>query len=173
MNKMHKYIAAPPTAVEPPPPSKQVSLGETFELRCRAVGTPVPHINWRKNWGPVCPPPRLLLPIQLMIVNINICSCTQTSEGGLGILVIKGAQDIDAGAYTCEAINVNARILVVPDCIVTVGGGGNCNPMGSVSTQPGPDGRCVCKVYILAEQLCMYSCTIYRNGQLDHCAINV
>ena len=54
-------------------------------------------INWRKNWGPVCEAPR----------------CTQTSENGLGILVINGAQEIDAGAYTCEAINVNSRILVV------------------------------------------------------------
>ncbi len=95
----HTRVAVKPTGVEPPPPFKQVSLGGTFELRCRAVGVPVPHINWRLNWGPVCPPPR----------------CVQTSTDGVGVLVVKEAQvctsRLNARAHIHRA-SMLARTLV-------------------------------------------------------------
>uniref|UniRef100_A0A914WGJ7 Basement membrane-specific heparan sulfate proteoglycan core protein n=1 Tax=Plectus sambesii TaxID=2011161 RepID=A0A914WGJ7_9BILA len=95
-----------PTVVEPPETAKQVPVGTTFKLNCRAVAVPEAYINWRLNWGPVCDPPR----------------CTQTSEGGVGTLTVNNAQEIDQGAYTCEAINVKGRVLATPDCILYVRG---------------------------------------------------
>lgn len=67
---------AKPSVVEPPVPQLQVRPGETITITCRAVGVPVPYINWRLNWGPVCPPPR----------------CTQTSQNGHGTLKITDAR---------------------------------------------------------------------------------
>jgi dystroglycan 1 len=90
----HTHVAVKPTGVEPPPPFKKVSLGSTFELRCRAVGVPVPHINWRLNWGPVCPPPR----------------CVQTSNDGVGVLVVKEAQ-VCIGRLSTHAHTHRASML--------------------------------------------------------------
>lgn len=56
------------------------------------------------------------------------------------------SQTGDQGAYTCEAINVVSRILVTPDCIVTVTSRGDCDPVGAVSPMPDANGRCICKV---------------------------
>lgn len=67
-----------PTVVEPPETNKEVPVGSTFKLNCRAVAEPEPYINWRLNWGPVCDPPR----------------CTQTSEGGVGTLTVTDAKSV-------------------------------------------------------------------------------
>ncbi|KHJ45819.1 immunoglobulin domain protein [Trichuris suis] len=121
----------PPVCVEPPQREISVRCGNTVMMSCRAVGVPVPYINWRLNWGPTCGPPR----------------CTQSTDQGLGKLTIRNASDIDQGAYTCEAINSKGRILATPDAILTVtcpGVSGVCSSAGSV----GPDrrtGGCQCK----------------------------
>lgn len=46
-------LPVPPNVIEPPPPRKDVRLGETIILECRSVGMPTPYINWRLNWGKV------------------------------------------------------------------------------------------------------------------------
>ncbi|CAI4227289.1 unnamed protein product [Auanema sp. JU1783] len=130
-----------PTVVEPPETNKQVPMGDTFRLTCKAVGVPEPYINWRLNWGPVCEPPR----------------CLQSSEGGYGTLTVNNAQPADQGAYTCEAINVKGRVLATPDCIVRIVNNPNptlpprpppapiCDTRGAVSPYPDQSGRCECK----------------------------
>uniref|UniRef100_A0A5S6QFK1 Basement membrane proteoglycan n=1 Tax=Trichuris muris TaxID=70415 RepID=A0A5S6QFK1_TRIMR len=121
----------PPVCVEPPQREITVQCGNTVMMSCRAVGVPVPYINWRLNWGPTCGPPR----------------CTQSTFQGLGKLTIRNASEIDQGAYTCEAINSKGRILATPDAILTVtchGVGGLCSSAGAI----GPDrrtGGCQCK----------------------------
>lgn len=73
---MHHCIAVVPEVVEPPVRELSVCRGQVIAITCRAVGGPIPHINWRLNWGPVCPPPR----------------CTQVSENGRGTLTIRDAK---------------------------------------------------------------------------------
>ena len=97
---------AGPTIVEPPNPGKEVNIGETVIITCRAVGFPVPIISWRLNWGNIPDAPRV----------------TFTSVDGLGTLTIRDFQASDQGAYSCEAINNQNAIIATPDSIITLFG---------------------------------------------------
>ncbi|VDP08630.1 unnamed protein product, partial [Soboliphyme baturini] len=121
---------APPICVQPPVREITVRCGETVVLECKAVGVPVPFINWRLNWGNTCGPPR----------------CIQKSDRGYGVLTITD------GAYTCEAINNKGRILATPDAILTV----QCQETGACSAA-GTAGenvqgkKCLCKHHVTGE----------------------
>lgn len=91
--------------MQPPIRTLTVCLGHTFKLECRAQGFPVPFINWRLNWGHVCPEPRCWM---------------VTDEIGHGTLTVTNAQWEDAGAYSCEAINTKGREFAIPDAIVKI-----------------------------------------------------
>ncbi|KAG7156955.1 Basement membrane-specific heparan sulfate proteoglycan core protein-like 4, partial [Homarus americanus] len=100
-----------PTILRPPPRNKMVQVYETFTLTCLAIGTPVPIVVWRLNWGHV--PDR----------------CEMTSDNGEGTLVCPRAQATDQGAYSCEALNSMGSVFAQPDCIVQVKGGSPvCQP---------------------------------------------
>ncbi|XP_071839760.1 basement membrane-specific heparan sulfate proteoglycan core protein-like isoform X3 [Apostichopus japonicus] len=104
VDRSDEYACTPPNVTVPPNTPITVTRGETIVIRCVAVGTPTPIISWRLNWGPIPPPPRVFT----------------TSEDGVGVLTITNAQESDSGAYTCEAMNNQGYILVVPDAIVIV-----------------------------------------------------
>ncbi|XP_037075728.1 basement membrane-specific heparan sulfate proteoglycan core protein-like isoform X4 [Pollicipes pollicipes] len=118
-----------PLIGEPPPSMLNVQTGDVFVIRCRAVGTPVPEISWRLNWGHV--------PFK----------CRQESSGGLGTLTCPNAQVSDQGAYSCEAINIKGSVFAVPDTIVMVSGsGGICQPpdFNSAALTNADCQRCFC-----------------------------
>jgi hypothetical protein len=98
-----------PRIVSGPVRTLSVITGETFKLHCQADGLPEPYINWRLNWGHVCPEPR----------------CFSTQENGRGTLTVTDAQLSDSGAYSCETLNSEGREFAVPDAIVTVITGSN------------------------------------------------
>ena len=93
-----------PTVIQPPPASREVQQGETVVIACEAIGTPVPLIIWRLNWGHVGDAPRVF----------------STTEQGRGTLTIKDARAEDEGAYTCEALNSKGTIFAQPDTILVV-----------------------------------------------------
>lgn len=95
---------APPTITQPPPDTLTVEEGATITISCTAVGTPIPIISWRLNWGHIPPPPRV----------------TVISENGRGTVTIHDARPSDQGAWSCEAINSKDSVLAVPDCILVV-----------------------------------------------------
>lgn len=79
-----------------------LSIGETFEITCTAVGVPVPEIVWRKNWGHIP------------------SKCRSISENGFGRLICENIQVEDQGAYSCEAINIKGPTFAVPDTILVI-----------------------------------------------------
>ena len=81
-----------------------ITLGGSFQIECRAAGFPDPYINWRLNWGHTCEEPR----------------CYSSNMNGYGVFTVTDARYIDAGAYSCEAINTMGRVFAVPDTIVSV-----------------------------------------------------
>ena len=79
-------------------------MQQTIVITCVASGFPQPFINWRHNWGHVCTEPRCII---------------QNYPNGTGTFTINNVQSGDAGAYSCEIINVIGRIFAV-DTIVTI-----------------------------------------------------
>lgn len=96
-----------PVVSQPPPPFVNLNPGDTFNISCRAVGTPIPLISWRLNWGPI--PEK----------------CVTSSHGGYGILTCDNVEVRDSGAYSCELINSMGTTFVTPDTILTVSGNGS------------------------------------------------
>ncbi|XP_077998598.1 basement membrane-specific heparan sulfate proteoglycan core protein-like isoform X2 [Glandiceps talaboti] len=93
-----------PTILSSPEELVSVSRGQTVILTCEAEGSPMPIISWRLNWGHVSSDDRV----------------SSTSINGIGILTINNAQEVDSGAYTCEAMNNKGYKFAVPDAIVVV-----------------------------------------------------
>ncbi|MBN3302329.1 HMCN1 protein, partial [Amia calva] len=79
------YIEAPQVTVV----QKEIlaGLGDTTVMECKAVGTPYPEVWWYKG-------------------DLQLRPSSFVSIDGLrGVLKIKETQDLDAGDYTCVAIN--------------------------------------------------------------------
>lgn len=93
---------SPPTITHKPPPMVTLPPGSVFNVSCRAVGVPVPFINWRLNWGHIP------------------SKCTTTSEEGYGVLTCPDVELRDSGAYSCEVINSEGHVFVTPDTILRV-----------------------------------------------------
>lgn len=96
--------AAPTIAHPQPPPIVNLLPGSLFNISCRAVGTPVPLILWRLNWGHIP------------------SKCTTSSVNGYGILTCPNVEVRDSGAYSCEVINSMGTVFVTPDTILNVSG---------------------------------------------------
>lgn len=92
----------PPVVIAPPPPMVNLTIGSILNITCRATGTPIPLIVWRRNWGHV--PEK----------------CSSTSNDGFGILTCRDMEVADSGAYSCEIINTVGTHFVNPDTIVIV-----------------------------------------------------
>lgn len=73
-------------------------------LTCRAIGLPVPLINWRKNGQHLPDPPKV----------------TSTSVNGLGTLTIFDVGPNDQANYSCEAINSKESQLAPHETILIV-----------------------------------------------------
>lgn len=91
-----------PTISKNPPPMVNQHVHSLFNVSCRAVGVPVPLINWRLNWGHIP------------------SKCTSTSVDGLGVLTCPSVEVRDSGAYSCEAINSMGTTFATPDTILRV-----------------------------------------------------
>ncbi|KAH8040088.1 hypothetical protein HPB51_009344 [Rhipicephalus microplus] len=94
----------PPTITQSPPEVVNAMEGETVNITCRAIGNPVPLINWRLNWGHIPPRPRV----------------STTSDDGFGTVTIRDVRLSDQGAWSCEAINSKQSVLATPDAILVV-----------------------------------------------------
>ena len=97
-------IAASPTIVDNPPESLIAYEGENVSLSCRAIGKPMPIINWRLNYAEIPPEPRV----------------TSKSVDGEGILTIGNIRLSDQGFWSCEAINSRDIVLGANDCFIRV-----------------------------------------------------
>lgn len=107
----------------------ELQIGDLFEISCTAVGTPVPEIVWRLNWGHI--PEK----------------CITKSENGVGILTCPNIQIQDQGAYSCEALNIRGTVIAVPDTILVVKPGPSTCPAGyfnEEATHPGECIKCFC-----------------------------
>ncbi|XP_077509167.1 basement membrane-specific heparan sulfate proteoglycan core protein-like isoform X46 [Amblyomma americanum] len=111
-DKSDEIGCSPPTITQTPPEVVNALEGETVNITCRAIGNPVPLINWRLNWGHIPPRPRV----------------TTTSEGGFGVVTIRDVRQSDQGAWSCEAINSKQSVLATPDAILVVKNKGVCHP---------------------------------------------
>lgn len=96
-----------PTVAQAPPPYVSLSIGDTFNISCRAVGIPTPLIVWRLNWGHI--PEK----------------CITSSHNGYGTLSCGNVEVRDSGAYSCEIINSMGTHFVTPDTILNVSGSNN------------------------------------------------
>lgn len=93
---LNTLLSAPPIIIVSPPPTVIVEIGHTFIINCTALGVPTPEIVWRLNWGHVP----------------DKCSMTSTPQAGnraYGEIQCPDAQEIDQGAYSCEAINIKGK----------------------------------------------------------------
>ena len=83
------------------PYNVSVAAGKTFELHCRAQGHPDPVLSWQKDGGTSFP-----------AANDRRMDYLPASK----VYVIKNAQYVDTGKYTCSATNeagsVNATAFV-------------------------------------------------------------
>ncbi|XP_065291471.1 basement membrane-specific heparan sulfate proteoglycan core protein isoform X26 [Dermacentor albipictus] len=111
-DKSDEIGCSPPTITQSPPDVVNAMEGETVNITCRAIGNPVPLINWRLNWGHIPPRPRV----------------TTTSDGGFGTVTIRDVRQSDQGAWSCEAINSKQSVLATPDAILVVKSKGVCHP---------------------------------------------
>ncbi|XP_075540319.1 terribly reduced optic lobes isoform X23 [Dermacentor variabilis] len=111
-DKSDEIGCSPPTITQSPPEVVNAMEGETVNITCRAIGNPVPLINWRLNWGHIPPRPRV----------------TTTSDGGFGTVTIRDVRQSDQGAWSCEAINSKQSVLATPDAILVVKSKGVCHP---------------------------------------------
>ncbi|XP_076631096.1 terribly reduced optic lobes isoform X1 [Colletes latitarsis] len=111
--------------VQPPPPMVQVVEGADLVLTCKAIGVPVPVINWRRNWGHV--------PIK----------CTMTSVNGTGTLTCLNIATEDEGAYSCEAINGGGFVFAVPDATVIVTRPDSICPKGTFNSEARTANECI------------------------------
>ncbi len=93
-----------PVIIRGPNRYVNVFLADTIVLECESYGFPTPFINWRLNWGHICEEPR----------------CYSSNNDGKGVLVITNSSALDAGAYSCEALNSQGRVFADYDSIVTV-----------------------------------------------------
>lgn len=91
-----------PTITVKPPPMVTLPMGSLFTISCRAVGVPVPFVNWRLNWGHIP------------------AKCSTTSDNGYGVLTCPNVEVRDSGAYSCEVINSEGHVFVTPDTILRV-----------------------------------------------------
>ena len=80
-------------------------LGAKLVVTCTASGFPTPFINWRHNWGHVCAEPRCKI---------------ENYGNGTGTFTIHRIESIDAGAYSCEAINSKGRTFADNDVHVSI-----------------------------------------------------
>ncbi|KAH9383798.1 hypothetical protein HPB48_025568 [Haemaphysalis longicornis] len=111
-DKSDEIGCSPPTITQSPQEVVNAMEGETVNITCRAIGNPVPLINWRLNWGHIPPKPRV----------------TTTSENGFGVITIRDVRQSDQGAWSCEAINSKQSVLATPDAILVVKSKGVCHP---------------------------------------------
>ena len=78
-----------------------VEAGKTFELHCQAEGHPEPILSWQKDGGTSFP-----------AANDRRMDFLPASK----VYVIRDAQSVDTGKYTCSATNdagsVNATAFV-------------------------------------------------------------
>lgn len=75
-----------------------------MKITCRAVGIPIPLINWRKNGHHIPGPPKV----------------TTTTVNGHGTLIIHDAVATDHGSYSCEAINSRDSVFAQNDALLVV-----------------------------------------------------
>ncbi|XP_049267535.1 basement membrane-specific heparan sulfate proteoglycan core protein-like isoform X2 [Rhipicephalus sanguineus] len=111
-DKSDEIGCSPPTITQSPPEVVNAMEGETVNITCRALGNPVPLINWRLNWGHIPPRPRV----------------STTSDNGFGTVTIRDVRQSDQGAWSCEAINSKQSVLATPDAILVVKNKGVCHP---------------------------------------------
>ncbi|XP_075744887.1 terribly reduced optic lobes isoform X27 [Rhipicephalus microplus] len=111
-DKSDEIGCSPPTITQSPPEVVNAMEGETVNITCRAIGNPVPLINWRLNWGHIPPRPRV----------------STTSDDGFGTVTIRDVRLSDQGAWSCEAINSKQSVLATPDAILVVKNKGVCHP---------------------------------------------
>ncbi|XP_040361206.1 basement membrane-specific heparan sulfate proteoglycan core protein isoform X5 [Ixodes scapularis] len=111
-DKSDEIGCSPPTITQSPSEVVNAIEGETVNITCRAIGNPVPLINWRLNWGHIPPKPRV----------------TTTSDNGYGVVTIRDVRQSDQGAWSCEAINSKQSVLATPDAILVVKTKGVCHP---------------------------------------------
>ncbi|KAL1421369.1 hypothetical protein MTO96_000452 [Rhipicephalus appendiculatus] len=111
-DKSDEIGCSPPTITQSPPEVVNAMEGETVNITCRAIGNPVPLINWRLNWGHIPPRPRV----------------STTSDNGFGTVTIRDVRLSDQGAWSCEAINSKQSVLATPDAILVVKNKGVCHP---------------------------------------------
>lgn len=99
-----------------------MEIGHTFIINCTALGIPTPEIVWRLNWGHVP----------------DKCSMTSTAQDNnraFGEITCPDAQELDQGAYSCEAINIKGSCFA---------GSAGCGQPGqdAVVVVNKPDGIC-------------------------------
>ncbi|XP_038398241.1 hemicentin-1 isoform X3 [Canis lupus familiaris] len=84
-----RYIEAPKLVVVQS--ELLVALGDTTVMECKSSGTPLPQVKWFKGDLELRPSPFLII------------------DPLLGLLKIQETQDLDAGDYTCVAVNDAGR----------------------------------------------------------------
>ncbi|KAH9506004.1 Basement membrane-specific heparan sulfate proteoglycan core protein, variant 2 [Dermatophagoides farinae] len=104
-DKSDEIGCSKPTIVQNPSRTIITVEGETVTLTCRAIGLPIPLINWRKNDNePIPDSPKI----------------TTISNGGIGTLTLTDVMFNDQGRYRCEAINSKHSELANDETILIV-----------------------------------------------------
>ncbi|KAK9500538.1 hypothetical protein O3M35_001785 [Rhynocoris fuscipes] len=119
----------PATPVRPPPPIRELTVGDDFRIECECSGNPVPTIIFRRNWAE--------LPEK----------CRTTSRNGIGQLYCPNIEISDQGDYTCECQNSLTMLLVNPNTQLIVKTRGDVCPRGTfneLAVSPQDCIRCFC-----------------------------
>ncbi len=108
-------LSVEPTVVSLPQRQVQINVGQTLTIQCTAHGSPPLYINWRLNFGHVCDD-------DSDNVRCKMVQAIDQNDPSLvsGTLTVRNVNVADGGAYSCEALNNQGFIYVVPDTIVDI-----------------------------------------------------
>lgn len=126
----NRVVGQPPHIIESPTPSLRVRLDGTTELRCRATGSPLPHITWFRNAMPVDET------TMKSVLHIDKQKDTTSST----LTIVKSAKQHE-GLYSCQAENRHGNAVSYSSSVRVYGDGSNVNACRNIDSQHLISGR--------------------------------